>query len=125
MKRFVGPLLILLCTLIWGTAFVAQKTGSEHYGPFALTCFRNLLASVFLAGVIWTRNRIQHRTFRADGAVALGGALNATGNKATAGSVISGSTINVGADATLANNESTTGVLTATGAVALNGALTA
>ena len=75
MKRFVGPLLILLCTLIWGTAFVAQKTGSEHYGPFALTCFRNLLASVFLAGVIWTKNRIQHRTFRADGAVALGGAL--------------------------------------------------
>ena len=49
MKRFIGPLLILSCTVIWGTAFLAQKTGCEHYGPFALTCYRNLLAAGFLA----------------------------------------------------------------------------
>ena len=48
MKRFVGPLLILLCTVIWGSAFVAQKFGSEHFGPFALTSYRNLLGGAFL-----------------------------------------------------------------------------
>jgi len=58
-KRFVGPLLILLCTLIWGSAFVAQKTGAEHYAPFTLTCYRNILAGAFLAVVIFIRNRIK------------------------------------------------------------------
>lgn len=82
MKRFVGPALILLCTLIWGSAFVAQKTGTEHYAPFTLTCYRNLLAGAFLAAVIVLRNRI--RTGRAltarpatfDLSVFLGGALS-------------------------------------------------
>ena len=59
MKRFVGPALILLCTLIWGSAFVAQKTGTEHYAPFTLTCYRNLLAGAFLWGVIAVRNRFR------------------------------------------------------------------
>lgn len=57
MKRFVGPLLILVCTLIWGTAFLAQKTGSEHFGPFTLTCYRNILAGFFLLGAVWLKGR--------------------------------------------------------------------
>ena len=52
MQRFVGPLLILLCTLIWGTAFLAQKTGSAHFGPFTLTAYRNILAGVSLLGAV-------------------------------------------------------------------------
>ena len=27
----MGPLLIIICTVIWGTAFLFQKTGAEHY----------------------------------------------------------------------------------------------
>ena len=46
--RFLGPAFILSCTIIWGTAFLAQKTGCEHYGPFTLTCYRNILAGCFL-----------------------------------------------------------------------------
>lgn len=53
----MGPLLILLCTIIWGTAFLFQKTGSEHYGPFALTCYRNILAGFFLMGTVFVRDR--------------------------------------------------------------------
>ena len=53
----MGPLLILLCTLIWGTAFLFQKTGAEHYGPFALTCYRNILAGLFLWAAVAVRNR--------------------------------------------------------------------
>ena len=62
MKRFLGPLLILLCTVIWGSAFSAQVTADEHYGPFALTCYRNLLAALFLAAVIFLRGRTSFRS---------------------------------------------------------------
>lgn len=48
MNRFIGPLLILLCTVIWGAAFLAQKMGADHYGPFAITCYRNVLGGIFL-----------------------------------------------------------------------------
>ena len=44
----MGPLLIIICTVIWGTAFLFQKTGAEHYGPFTLTCYRNILAGCLL-----------------------------------------------------------------------------
>ena len=52
----MGPLLIILCTVIWGTAFLFQKTGAEHYGPFTLTCYRNLLAGCFLLAVVKVRD---------------------------------------------------------------------
>ena len=57
MKRFVGPLLILLCTVIWGSAFIAQKLGADHYGPFAITCYRNVLGGLFLWFCIRIRDR--------------------------------------------------------------------
>ena len=50
MRRFVGQFLILLCTLIWGTAFLAQKSVCGCLGPFAVTSVRNILAGFFLAG---------------------------------------------------------------------------
>lgn len=55
----MGPVLILLSTLIWGTAFLFQKTGAENYGPFALTCYRNILAGLFLWGVVAIRDRFR------------------------------------------------------------------
>ena len=39
---------LVLCTLIWGAAFIAQKAGSEHFGPFAVICGREFLAAAFL-----------------------------------------------------------------------------
>ena len=74
-------MLILLCTLIWGSAFVAQKTGAAHYGPFTLTCYRNILAGAFLAAVIFVRNRMRGAgrapvAGGGDGTVCLGGALS-------------------------------------------------
>ena len=61
MSNFVGPLLILLCTVIWGSAFVAQKLGADHFGPFAICCYRNLLAGVFLWGGVRLRERFRRR----------------------------------------------------------------
>ena len=52
----MGALLLLLTTFIWGTAFLAQKLGADTLGPFAMTCFRNLLGAAFLAVVIISRH---------------------------------------------------------------------
>ena len=52
---------LLLCTLIWGASFVAQKLGADHFGPFSMTCYRNLLAVVFLWGCVLARDRFASR----------------------------------------------------------------
>ena len=53
----MGPLLLLLTTFIWGTAFLAQKYGADSFGPFALTSFRNFLGGGFLLTLIALRRR--------------------------------------------------------------------
>ena len=61
MSSFAGPLLILLSTIIWGSAFVAQKLGADHFGPFAISCYRNLLAGFFLWGALGLRRQFARR----------------------------------------------------------------
>ena len=61
MSSFAGPLLILLCTVVWGSAFVAQKLGADHFGPFAISCYRNLLARFFLWGALGLRRQFARR----------------------------------------------------------------
>ncbi|MBQ3809879.1 MAG: EamA family transporter, partial [Kiritimatiellae bacterium] len=53
----LGPsLLLLLTAVIWGAAFVAQRLGMDHVGPFAFTVSRNLLGVLALAPVLaWRR----------------------------------------------------------------------
>ncbi len=52
---------LLLCTLIWGASFIAQKTGADHFGPFTINCYRNLMAGVFLWGCVAARDRFAFR----------------------------------------------------------------
>ena len=78
MTRLAGPLLILLCTVIWGSAFIAQKLGADHFGPFSISCYRNLLAGLFLLLCVKLRNRFG-RIDRSDDSnrrTLLGGALS-------------------------------------------------
>ena len=76
MAKFTGPLLILLCTVIWGAAFLAQKLGADHYGPFAITCYRNILGGLFLWGVIAVRDRVHPLPAKAFRSSLLGGSLS-------------------------------------------------
>lgn len=48
---------LLLCALIWGASFIAQKLGADHFGPFTINCYRNLLAGPFLFLCLAVRNR--------------------------------------------------------------------
>lgn len=39
-KSMLGPLLLVVTALIWGTAFVFQRSGMDHIGPFSFGAFR-------------------------------------------------------------------------------------
>lgn len=47
-----GSALLLLATIIWGCAFVAQRSGMDHIGPFTFQAVRCLLAVIGLLPVI-------------------------------------------------------------------------
>lgn len=46
-----SALLMVLTAVIWGIAFVFQRTGMEHIGPFAFNFFRCVLSLLFLVSV--------------------------------------------------------------------------
>ena len=48
MKKYSGPLMLLLTAAIWGAAFVAQSVGMDYVGPFTFNSVRSLLGGVFL-----------------------------------------------------------------------------
>ena len=61
-KQLKGSLLLLLATIIWGSAFVSQSVGMDHIGPFTFQAVRCLLAFLGLLPIILIADR-----FRKDG----------------------------------------------------------
>ena len=51
-KQGKGTVALLIGTLIWGTAFVAQSVGMDYIGPFTFQTFRCFLAVAALCGII-------------------------------------------------------------------------
>ena len=51
MKKKLSPLILLIASVIWGVAFVAQKAASE-LPPFTLIAVRSIFAVIFLVPVI-------------------------------------------------------------------------
>ena len=47
-SRIKGSLCLLLGTVIWGSAFIAQSVGMDHIGPFTFQTIRCALAVIFL-----------------------------------------------------------------------------
>lgn len=52
MTRYQADALLLITALIWGSAFVAQKSAMEVIGPFTFVGFRFLLSALFIAPFI-------------------------------------------------------------------------
>ena len=50
-KQIRGTLLLLLATIIWGSAFIAQSVGMDLIGPFTFQAVRCGLAVIFLFSV--------------------------------------------------------------------------
>jgi drug/metabolite transporter (DMT)-like permease len=55
--RLKGDLILLSAAIIWGTAFVAQRVGAEHVGPFLFNGLRFLLAVVVLWPLLIKQNQ--------------------------------------------------------------------
>lgn len=51
-KRLKSNIMLLLAALIWGVAFVAQKSGMEFVGPYTFNCVRCFIGSLVLIPVI-------------------------------------------------------------------------
>ena len=50
-------LLMMLAALIWGSAFVAQRVGMDHIGPYTFNCVRSFIGCLALTPVILTLGR--------------------------------------------------------------------
>ena len=53
--------LLLLTALIWGAAFVAQRMGMDHVGPFTFNGVRFLLGALALQPLIWRMQQTRER----------------------------------------------------------------
>lgn len=51
-KQGAGNLMLLAASIIWGSAFVAQKMGMDHIQPFTFQSLRSLLGSLALLPLI-------------------------------------------------------------------------
>ena len=44
-KKFIGPLILLITSVVWGLCFVAQTAGMDHVGPFTFHSTRSFLGA--------------------------------------------------------------------------------
>lgn len=52
-QKLRGILALMVATVIWGTAFIAQSVGMDHIGPMTFQAARCLLGAVFLVPVVF------------------------------------------------------------------------
>ncbi|GAB4175585.1 MAG: DMT family transporter [Calditrichia bacterium] len=79
-RNIINDLLLLLASVIWGFAFVAQRKGMEHIGPFLFNGIRFFLGALVLLPFIIKNNALsdfwQRRSFvRTRPFIQLGGLL--------------------------------------------------
>jgi drug/metabolite transporter (DMT)-like permease len=51
--RIKADLMLLACAVVWGFAFLFQKTAMEHIGPLAFIAARSILALMVLGPLAW------------------------------------------------------------------------
>ncbi len=56
-EQIKGILALLLCTMIWGSAFVSQSVGMDYIQPFTFQTVRSVIAVLALFPVIWLSER--------------------------------------------------------------------
>lgn len=65
-NRFKGSVLLLLATIIWGSAFVAQSAGMDLIEPFTFQTVRCLLAVIVLIPAIALFDKKEQKRFCAE-----------------------------------------------------------
>ncbi|MCR4590636.1 MAG: DMT family transporter [Lachnospiraceae bacterium] len=59
-SKIISSLLLLLTSLIWGSAFVAQSVGTEYTGPWTFVFSRYVLSTLVLIPVTILTNKAAH-----------------------------------------------------------------
>lgn len=65
-KKIKGDLMLLLTAMIWGSSFVAQKSGMELIGPFAFNGIRTIIAGLSLLLLIFIMGRVKNNSTAAE-----------------------------------------------------------
>jgi len=60
-RLFKADALLMLTAIIWGAAFVAQRLGMEHIGPFTFNGIRFALGALALQPLIWRMQATRSR----------------------------------------------------------------
>lgn len=60
-KNFTSSLLLLIATVIWGSAFVSQSVAMKYVGPFTFQAIRCLLAFLILMPIIFLADVAGHK----------------------------------------------------------------
>ena len=55
MSNFKGPIYLLVCSIIWGSTFVAQSLGMDSLGPFSFNTARFLVGFITLLPIVLIR----------------------------------------------------------------------
>jgi drug/metabolite transporter (DMT)-like permease len=66
-RLFKADALLMLTAIIWGAAFVAQRLGMEHIGPFTFNGIRFALGALALQPLIWRMQATRKREGGATG----------------------------------------------------------
>ena len=51
-EKLIGNIILMLTSIIWGSAFVAQRVGMDYIGPHTFNAARFILAALVLIPVI-------------------------------------------------------------------------
>ena len=63
-EKIVANMLLLLTSIIWGSAFVAQRVGMDYVGPLTFGAIRFALAALVLLPVIHFINKSERKKLR-------------------------------------------------------------
>ena len=63
-NKIKGIASLLICTVIWGSAFVSQSIGMDHIGPFTFQSVRCFLAVIALLPVIMISDHLKKESKR-------------------------------------------------------------
>ena len=63
MKKTISFICLIICTIIWGTTFVAQDSGMDHIGPFTFNSVRFFVGFLAVAPffLIFERKKIKEQ----------------------------------------------------------------
>ncbi len=60
-KKALSSLLLLLASIIWGSAFIAQSLGMAHIGPLSFVCVRSFIGFLALLPVLLVIQKIEKK----------------------------------------------------------------